>query len=116
MMSLNMLLWLKIKTACLPAKSLQSCPTLCNPMDYGPPGSSVRGILQQEYWSGLPYPPPGDLPDPGIEPTTPEAPAVQAVSSTTEPLGKLQGLEAIISKSEGAREDSLPRTPLHTAK
>ena len=74
------------------------------------------GLSRQEYWSGLPYPPPGDLPDPGIEPTTPEAPAVQADSSTTEPLGKLQGLEAIISKSEGAREDSLPRTPLHTAK
>ena len=34
------------------------------------PGSSVHGILQQEYWSGLPSPPPGDLPAPGIEPET----------------------------------------------
>ena len=36
-------------------------------MDYNPPGFSVHGILQAEYWSGLPWPPPGDLPDPGIE-------------------------------------------------
>ena len=41
------------------AKSLQSlCPTLCNPMDYSPPGSSVHGILRQEHGSGLPCPPP----------------------------------------------------------
>ena len=36
-------------------------------MDCSPPGSSVHGILQQEYWSRLPCPPPGDLPDPGTE-------------------------------------------------
>ena len=48
------------------AKSLQSCLTLCNPMDCSPPGSSVRGILQ-ECWSGLPCPPPEGLPDPGVE-------------------------------------------------
>ena len=48
----------------------QSCLTLCNPMDCGPPGSSVHGIFsRQEYWSGLPFPSPGDLPDPGIEPS-----------------------------------------------
>ena len=34
------------------AKSLQSCPTLCNPIDGSPPGSPVPGILQQEHWSG----------------------------------------------------------------
>ena len=45
----------------------QSCPTLCDPMDCITPGSSVHGISQQEYWSGLPFPPSGDLPDPGIE-------------------------------------------------
>ena len=97
------------------AKSRQSCPTLCDPIDGSPPGSSVPGILQartlewvaisfskpwewkvkvkslshvrllavpwtvayqappsmgfprQEYWSGVPFPSPGDLPDPGIE-------------------------------------------------
>ena len=40
----------------------------CNPVDYSPPGSSVHGFYRQEYWSGLPFPPPGDLPDPESEP------------------------------------------------
>ena len=40
------------------AKSLQSCPTLCDPIDGSPPGSPVPGILRQEYWSGLPFPSP----------------------------------------------------------
>ena len=96
------------------AKSLQSCPTLCDPIDGSPPGSPVPGILQertlewvaisfpnawkwkvkvkmlnrvwlfstpwtaahqaplsmwffrQQYWSGLPCPSPGDLPNPGL--------------------------------------------------
>ena len=40
-------------------------------MDCSLPGSSVHGISRQEYWSGLPFPSPGDLPDPGIEPRSP---------------------------------------------
>ena len=43
----------------------------CDPMDCSLPGSSVHGISQREYWSGLPFPPPGGLPDPGIEPGSP---------------------------------------------
>ena len=42
------------------AKSLHLC-LLCNPVDSGLPGSSVHGILQTKYWSGLPCLPPGDL-------------------------------------------------------
>ena len=45
--------------------------TPCNPVDYSPPGSSVQVILQQEYWNGLPFTSPRDLPDPGIEPGSP---------------------------------------------
>ena len=45
----------------VPAKSLQSSGTLCDPRDCSPPGSSVHGISKQEYWSGLPCHPPGDL-------------------------------------------------------
>ena len=45
-----------------------SAQLICNPMDCSLPGSFVHGILQQEYWSGLPFPLPGDLPHPGIEP------------------------------------------------
>ena len=40
------------------AKSLQSCPTLCDPIDRSPPGSPVPGILQARLWSRLPFPSP----------------------------------------------------------
>ena len=46
------------------------CPTLCNPMDCSPTGSSVHGFSRQEHQSELSCPPPGDLPNPGIEPTS----------------------------------------------
>ena len=46
---------------------IQSHPTLCSPIDCSPPDSSVHGFPRQEYWSGLPFPTPGDLPKPGIE-------------------------------------------------
>ena len=64
--------------ACVHAKSLQLCPTVCDLMDCSPPGSSVHGILQAR----LPYPSPGDLPDPGIEPVSP---ALAGGFYTTEP-------------------------------
>ena len=54
-------------------------------MDCNPPGSSVHEIFPQGYWSGLPFPSPGDLPDPGIEPGSP---AWQAGSLLTELQGK----------------------------
>ena len=41
----------KEAAAAAAAKSLQSCPALCEPIDGSPPGSSVHGILRQEYWS-----------------------------------------------------------------
>ena len=53
---------------CVHAKSFQPCPTLCDPVDCNLPGSSVHGILQQEYRSRLSCPSPGDLPNPGIKP------------------------------------------------
>ena len=43
------------------------------------------GFSRQEYWSGLPFPSPGDLPDPGIEP---RSPALEADALTSEPPGK----------------------------
>ena len=54
-------------------------------MDCSPPGSSVHGISRQGYWSGWPFPSPGDLPDPGIEP---RSLALQADSIPTELQGK----------------------------
>ena len=40
-------------------------------MDCSPPGSSVHSIPRQKYWSGVPFPSPGDLSDPGIKPVSP---------------------------------------------
>ena len=52
------------------AKSLQSCPTLCDPMDCSLPGSLSMGFSGQVYQSGLPFPSLGDVPNPGIEPAS----------------------------------------------
>ena len=49
----------------------QLCLTFQDPMDCSPPGSSVHGILRQEYSSVLPFPSPEDLPNPGIESMSP---------------------------------------------
>ena len=50
------------------AKLLQSWLTLCHLVDYRPPSSSVHGTLQARYWSGLPFPPPRNLPTQGSNP------------------------------------------------
>ena len=63
----------------------QSCLTLCNPVDCSLPGFSIHRILRQEYWSGLPFPSPGDLPDSGIET---RSPALDEDTLTSEPPGK----------------------------
>ena len=50
------------------SKVTQSCLTLCDPMDRSLPGFSVH---EEEYWSRLPFPSPGDLPNPETEPGSP---------------------------------------------
>jgi len=62
--------------ACVPAKSLQSCLTLCDSMDCSHQAPLPVGFSWQEHWSGLLCPPPGDLPDPGIEPVSLMSPAL----------------------------------------
>ena len=57
------------------AKLFQSCTTLCDPMDYSLPGSSVHRISQARILEWVAIPPPGDLPDPGIEPRSLMSPA-----------------------------------------
>ena len=64
----------------------KSCLTPLRPHYGSQPGSSVHGILKQEYWSGLPFSSRGDLPDPGIKPSSP---ALAGRFLTTEPPGKL---------------------------
>ena len=48
----------------------QSCLTLCDPMGHSLPYSTSMGFSRQEHWSGLLFPPPGDLPNPGIKPAS----------------------------------------------
>ena len=59
----------------------------CDPMDCSPQGFSDHGISQAEYWSGLPFPPPGDFPDSGIEPAS-LASSLPGGFFITEPSGK----------------------------
>ena len=53
------------------AQSLQLFLTLANPWTVAHQAPLSMGFSKQEYWIGLTFPPPGDLPDPGIEPTSP---------------------------------------------
>ena len=64
---------------------------VCSPLE-----SSVHGFPRQEYWSGLPFTSPGDLPDPGIEPASP---ALAGGFFTTESLGKTDLLVSISLES-----------------
>ena len=61
------------------------CLTLATPWTVAYQASPSMGFSRQEYWSGLPFPSPGDLPDPGIEP---QSPALEADTLTSEPPGK----------------------------
>ena len=64
-------------------KSLQSCQTLCNHMDCSSPVSSVHEIFQARLLDGLPCPPPGDLPNPGIKLVSFMSPALAGGFFTT---------------------------------
>ena len=59
---------------------LPSCLTLCDPISVAHQAPLSMGFSRREHWSGLPCPPPGDLPDPGIEPTSLLSPALAVVS------------------------------------
>ena len=58
----------------------QSCPALCDAWTVAHQAPLSMGLSRQEYWSGLPSPPPGDFPDPMIKPTSPVSPALQVDS------------------------------------
>ena len=70
------------------ARFLQSSSTLCEPMDSSLPGSSVHGIFQARILEWIAIPPPGNLPDPGIESTCPASPALAGGFFTTIPPGE----------------------------
>ena len=63
-------------------QSLQLCLSLCDPVDCRLQAPLSMGFSRQEYWSGWPCPPPGDLPDPGIKPKSPVSTALAGRFST----------------------------------
>jgi len=65
-------------------KPLQSCPTLCDSVARQTPLSME--FPRQEYWSGLPFPIPEELPNPGIEPTSLMSPVLTGVGSPKLPV------------------------------
>ena len=79
-------------SSCCHCLVAQSCPTLCNTVDCNTPYSSVHGFPRQEYWSGLPFPSPGDRPNPGIEPMSP------ALQVDSLPLSYQGSLELAVSE------------------
>ena len=66
-------------------KSLSCVRLFVTPWTIAYQASPSMGFSRQEYWSGLPFPSPGDLPDPGIEP---RSPALEADALTSELPGK----------------------------
>ena len=84
-------------------------------MDCSPLATLSMGFSRQEYWSQLPFPSPGDLPDPGIKPEASVAPALAGRFFTTEPTGKpssdkinrqIQGLSWVMETSHTALDVS----------
>ena len=82
----------EIKHVCVHAA--KSCPTLCNPMDCSPPGSSVLGILQARTLEWELFPSTGDLLDPGIEPASFVFPVLAGGFFTTVHLGSQDKAQA----------------------
>ena len=64
---------------------VQSHLTICNPIAVAHKLPLFMGFPKQEYWSGLPFPTPGDLPTPGIEPVSPESSVLAGRFFTTVP-------------------------------
>ena len=86
------LIWLNQKKEVL--KNLSWCPVcqlclaLCNPMDSRPQAPLSMGFSRQEYWSGLPFPTPGDFPKPQIRPMSLACPTLAGRVFTTVTPGK----------------------------
>ena len=72
--------------------------SFCNPWTVAHQAHLCMGFPREEYWRGLPFPPPGDLPDPGIKPASPEFPALQADSLQLNHGGEAHGITSKCSR------------------
>ena len=77
--------WKKLSSA----KHVQLCPAHCDPMDCSLQAPLSMEFSRQEYWSGLPCPPPGDLPGPWIQPSSLVSLTLAGRFFPTEPPGKI---------------------------
>ena len=77
-------------------KSLSRVRLFATPWTVAHQAPPSMGFSRQEYWSGLPFPSPGDLPDPGIEP---RSPALQADALTCEPLKEVYYAKSTFSSN-----------------
>ena len=82
----------------------QSCPTLCDLTDCSPQARLSMGFSRQEFWSGLPFLSPEDLPNPETEPGSP---ALQADSLPFEPQGRSRGCKLLCLLGKYLRVDWL---------
>ena len=96
---------------CMRAGSLQSCPTLCDPMDLARQAPLSMGFSRQEYWSGLPCRPPGDLPDPRIESGSLVSPALAGGFFTPSATWEAPEITTVVFSTSGSFS-FLPETPV----
>jgi len=81
----------------------QSYPALFDPMDCTRQAPLSMGFSRQEYWSGLPFPSPGHLPDPGVKTASPVSPALASGFFTTAlPKGRIN--TSVLKKNQIMRE------------
>ena len=91
------------------AKSLQLCLTLWDPMSYSLQDSSVHGILQARILEWVAMPSSGDLPDPGMEPTSLMSPALAGGFFTTSSIWEAhQGSPSRVTKEEIFAHQGIP--------
>ena len=77
-------IWCTIHTCVCVCLVSQLCLALYHPLDCSHQAPLSMEFSRQESWSGLPFPPPGDLPNPGMKPAPPVSPALQADSLPAE--------------------------------
>ena len=86
----------KLQTAVICVLMFLCVPLFVTPWIAAHQAPLSMGFSRQEYRSGFPFPPPGNLPDPGIEPTSHMSPALAGEFFTTEPPGKPQAVHIVL--------------------
>ena len=115
---LNLLtvLYLSVKVlTCVCAKSLQSCPTLCNTRNVAHQAPLFLEFSRQQYCSGFPFPSPWDLPNPEIKPASPPAPTLLAYCLPLSYQGKPRSINLSFNLSLG-KAKYMTLEPIHSCR